>query len=100
MIKFPLWVLTSLDQPDDPCRRYVCDDHGYLIGFDRLDFAIDHLTKNPHCRMGLHRLQLDEAVLLVADMYESHSPGLCLDPSAHGCSKLVSIHGLVAALNG
>ena len=99
MIKFPLWVLTSLDRAGDPCSRYVCDDHGYVIGFDRLDFAIDHLTRNPHCRIGLHQLRHDEAVLLLADMYESHSPGLCLDPSSDGCAELVPIHTLVAALN-
>jgi hypothetical protein len=99
MIKFPIWVLTSLDQASDPCGRYVCDHLGYVIGFDRLDFAIEHLTKNPHCRIGLHRLQHDEAVMLIADMYDSHSPGMCLDPSSHGCAKRVPIQTLVAALN-
>ena len=100
MIRFPLWVIRLFGDKNEPCLRYACDADGYVLSFDRLDIALEHLPDNPALGMLVHRLTYDEIATLVADMHEFSVPGICLNPRISGdCGVVIPLNQLDAALN-
>jgi hypothetical protein len=98
MIQLPIWVIRLHYGENAPCIRYLCDERGYVAAFGDSESALAYLVNAPAGAV-VHRLERNEAVLLIADMHEFNVPGICLDPlPGRGCRVILPLEALAAAL--